>query len=49
MSEADCPRGAVDGLMFLLLPVAMLVPASVVLGRRQAAEPATSSAPSLPH
>jgi hypothetical protein len=42
-------RGAVDGLMFVLLLVAMLVPASVVLGRRQAAEPAASSAPPLPH
>jgi hypothetical protein len=42
-------RGAVDGLMVVLLLVAMLVPASVVLRRRQAAEPAASSAPSLPH
>ena len=42
-------RGAVDGLMFVLLLVAMLVPASVVLGRRQAAAPAASSAPSVPH
>jgi hypothetical protein len=42
-------RGAVDGLMFLLLLVAMLVPASAVVRPRQAAEPATSSAPSLPH
>jgi hypothetical protein len=43
-------RGAVDGLMFVLLLVAMLVRASsVVLGRRQAAAPAASSAPSVPH
>src|SRR5215207_4673783 len=42
-------RGAADGLLFVLLLVAMLVPASVVLGRRQAAAPAASSAPSVPH
>jgi hypothetical protein len=41
-------RNAVDGLMFVLLLLAMLVPTSVVLGRRQAVEPAASSAPSLP-
>ena len=44
-------RGAVDGLLFVLLLVAMLVPASAVVVMRppQAAEPAASSAPSLPH
>jgi hypothetical protein len=38
-------RGAVDGLMFVLLLLAMLVPASVALQRRQAMEPAVSSSP----
>jgi hypothetical protein len=42
-------RNAADGLMFVLLLLAMLVLASVVVGRRQAAEPAAASAPSLPH
>lgn len=42
-------RGAVDGLLFVLLLVAMLVPASTVAPRRQAVEPAASSTPSLPH
>jgi hypothetical protein len=35
--------------MFVLLLVAMLVPASTVLRPRQAAEPAASSAPSVQH
>jgi hypothetical protein len=41
-------RGAVDGLLFVLLLVAMLVPASAVLGRRQAVAPAASGARSVP-
>jgi hypothetical protein len=42
-------RGAADGLLFVLLLVAMLAPASAVLRRRQAVQPAASRAPSLPH
>jgi len=42
-------RGAADGLLFVLLLVAMLVPAPTVVRRRQAVQPAASSAPSLPH
>jgi hypothetical protein len=43
-------RGAVDGLLFVLLLVAMLVPASAAMARRPPpAEPAASRAPSVPH
>jgi hypothetical protein len=42
-------RGAVDGVMFVLLLVAMLVPASAVLERRHMVQPAASSARSVPH
>ena len=42
-------RGAADGLLFVLLLVAMLVSASTMLRPRQAAEPAASSAPSVQH
>jgi hypothetical protein len=40
-------RGAVDGLLFVLLLVAMLVPAATVVRPRQAAEPVASPAPSI--
>lgn len=43
-------RGAVDGLLFVLLLVAMLVPVSGAVARRPPpAEPAASRAPLVPH
>jgi hypothetical protein len=47
VGRLELDQGAVDGLLFVLLLVAMLVPAATVVRPRQAAEPVASPAPSI--